>query len=176
MPGASNPRLTARTNTECIRTLTDECNAHLVICDNDARAVDARWPQLRPTGRRATDHYNRGGLLGLAPASLGLVVVTLDPHAGSRAADMVHDAMVEDPMPGEDQELQLYYRAGPDAPAHPARWRHGRILHGGCYVVLRNVRRLVEGIAHGGRSRAVEVGRLPQALHRAGATPAPRAP
>ena len=127
-------------NTECIiRTLVDDLGADLVICDDDANADRTDWRQQRPTTAAAADHYNRGGVLGLVPASLHLVAVTLDPGTGCTAGDMLHDAMCEDPvlLVIHGGERQLYYRAGADAPGEPGRWRHGRIMHEGGYLILR---------------------------------------
>ena len=99
-----------------------EQGAHMPLIHN-AAADDARhkrplwrgWqrPELRPTLQQNLEHLANGGLLGLLPASIGMVVADVDEYD----KDGLFDWMTRYPPLGDVPSLQpgrthLYYNSG----------------------------------------------------------------
>ena len=91
--------LTARLPRELVLAVTYlyEQGAHLLLVHNSPdpdrhkRPLWRGWqlPELRPTLQQCLEHLAHGGLLGLLPASIGLLVVDIDEAAKDGLANWI---------------------------------------------------------------------------------------
>lgn len=125
--------------------------AHLVLCGQDKGPLAQSWWLRRPGINQTLAHAARGGLLGLVPSSLGLVVVDVD--MGGAVAGREAEAAVGRPLAvvasRRSANLHLYYPSGRGE--MNAQWRTasggGDIRGGWGYVVLWDPRRALRASA-----------------------------
>lgn len=125
-------------------TLLYDAGAHMLVCETHKGPRAEQWFGNRLDLNGALSHHGGGGLLGLVPASLGMVVVDVDRGEWSAAEDVMlrlGRPLVVVPS-RRDGGLHLWYRAS--GPARNGQWlasdgKGGGDIRGGYgYVVLRD--------------------------------------
>lgn len=118
----------------------------------------------------AVEHVLNGGSVAVQPGSLGLCVVTVDPHKGSIARDELHDGVPDSPLcvtRGADGECQVWYHG--DKERYPERrWKHGRVIGHHGWVNPNGLTTIEEAVLKAKKKRRIrpaDLTRLPAALH-----------
>ena len=115
--------LTARIPRELVLAVTYlyEQGAHLLLVHNSPdpdrhkRPLWRGWqlPELRPTLQQCLEHLAHGGLLGLLPASIGLLVVDIDEAAKDGLANWIDRYPPLGDIPSQKPgRTHLYYSSG----------------------------------------------------------------
>ena len=148
-------------------------DAQLVACGPDKRAIQAGWPALFP----AADDLAGAALVGVIPASVGLVAVDVDtdgmtsysPEEMTRRREGVERAIGEpiatcgSPSGGG----HMFYRS-PDGEIRNQKWRHGDVRGSRGYVIVWSVDDLLHAAAGVCMADAPDLGALPTRQHDAG--------
>ena len=97
--GVKRPTLTRLPPTEppaadALRAIAS-AGAHFVLCGHDKRPISKQWEQSPPDLDEVIAWAGRGGLVGMIPASIGAVVVDLDPSPVAAALATGKGAIVE---------------------------------------------------------------------------------
>ena len=136
-------------------------DAQLVACGPDKRAIQAGWPALFPTA----DDLAGAALVGVIPASVGLVAVDVDTDGmpAYTSAEMARRREGVEQAIGEPLATcktpsgggHMFYRS-PDGEVRNRKWLHGDVRGSRGYVIVWDVTALLYAAAgrqHGRRSR-----------------------
>ena len=145
-------------------------DAQLVACGPDKRAVQAGWPALYPTA----DDLKGAALVGVIPASVGLVVVDVDTDGMptytaaemTRRRESVEQALGE-PLatcPTPSGGGHMHYRAQ-DGEVRNRKWLHGDVRGSRGYVIAWDVDALLHAAGAADMATAPDLGALPTPRH-----------
>ena len=141
-------------------------DAQLVACGPDKRAVQAGWPALYPTAADLTG----AALVGVIPASIGLVAVDVDTDGMPTytAAEMGRRREGVEQAIGEPLATcgtpsgggHMFYRS-PDGEVRNRKWLHGDVRGSRGYVIVWGVDALLHAAGTAGMATAPDLGALP---------------
>ena len=148
--------------------------AHLVLCTESKRPIVSRWQKVPARLEAALDH---DGLVGVIPASLGLVVVDIDQslsglarHAWSHpdipkiGAGAARCALGE-PLANirtRSGGFHLVYRSEHGRQVGNAKWRYGDVRGSRGFIVLWDPTTFAAAVDARDGAAAVDVARLPK--------------
>ena len=182
-----------------------EAGAHFVLCRDpndsddpkgpkrvkarDGSMVPYRWSERRPTLDQVRRHVASGKLIGIAPTSLGAIVIDCDgdksgsnPEASAKAATETALKVVGQPLANLRSNspgcAHLWYKSDQANTIRDRKWRGGDIKARTGYVVLWDADALAAGLANTRRAIAnvgdADLDRLPPLEKQRDTAPAPR--
>ena len=127
-----------------IRTLA-EAGAHFVLCKSDKRPIE-KWKDKRPDAARVREWKKKdnGNLIGIVPATVGLLVVDIDKNV-----DRAREIIVQSRAPLSEADTRkgkhLFYPKAKSRTGN-AKWEYGDIRQDNGYVVMWDAGAIVEAI------------------------------
>ena len=149
-----------------------DADAHLVLCAPDKRPCASAWQDEanRPTAEQTVAHTAAGGLVGVIPGSVGLVVVDVDTDgAGSDVpASMIHrrglvEQAIGEPLatvPTPSGGGHMLYKA-PAGDVGNLKWTYGDVRGTRGYCVIWQADRWLAAISAAPAAEPVNVAILP---------------
>ena len=141
-------------------------DAQLVACGPDKRAIQAGWPALFPTAADLTG----AALVGVIPASVGLVAVDVDTDGMPTytAAEMARRRQGVEQAIGEPLATcktpsgggHMFYRS-PDEEVRNRKWLNGDVRGSRGYVIAWDVDALLHAAGAANMATAPDLGALP---------------
>ena len=129
--------------TSHIQTLA-EAGAHFVLCKSDKRPIE-KWKDKRPNAARVREwKKDNGNLIGVVPASVGLLVVDID-----KSVDSAREIIVQSRAPLSEADTRkgkhLFYPKTKSRTGN-GEWEYGDIRQNNGYVVMWDPGAIVKAI------------------------------
>ena len=130
--------------TSHIQTLL-KAGAHFVLCKSDKRPIE-KWKDKRPNAARVGEwpKKDKGNLIGVVPASVGLFVVDIDKNV-----DSAREIIVQSRAPLSEADTRkgkhLFYPKTKSRTGN-GEWEHGDIRQDSGYVIMWDPGAIVEAI------------------------------
>ena len=151
-------------------------NAHMVLCRLNKRPLHSGWQRSSPSVHEVKAHLETDGLIGVIPASVGMVIVDVDRKLPcGRGEGWACDGLVEI---GTDAVIAtlgqpirsiltrsggqyLVYR-GPSDPVGNKKWRYGDVRHASGYVIVWDLAALLDAVEVQAQHAVVDISQLPK--------------